>query len=83
MPEISTQTELRDTHRSVYTQCGGTSKIAVTVIRELSQLKEISVKARRNINSRKILGGSCNPRAVRRPYRTATKLATMQVERAE
>ena len=36
----------------MYTQCWGTSKIAVTVIRELSQSKEISVKAR-NINSRK------------------------------
>ena len=32
MPEIATQTETRDTHRNVYTQCGGMSKIAVTVI---------------------------------------------------
>ena len=46
MPEVSTQTEVMDTHRSVYTQCRATSGVVATVIVELKRIKELKTQAR-------------------------------------
>ena len=52
MPEASTQTEVMDTHRSVYTQCGSASGVMATVIVELKRTKELKTQAQ-EINTKR------------------------------
>ena len=53
MPEVATQTEAKDTHRNVSTQCGEQKKIiTVSVIAEYRALKEINAYPRK-ISNRK------------------------------
>ena len=46
MPETSTQTETRDTHRSIYTQCNDTNKVTVAVIPEHREMKTLTARPR-------------------------------------
>ena len=46
MPELGTQTEVRDTHRNVYTQCGEANKITVATIVEYREMKTIDTRPR-------------------------------------
>ena len=50
MPEAATQVEIKDTHRSVYTQCGETSGLVASVIVEYKPLKELTARARMGAN---------------------------------
>ena len=52
MPEGSTQPEVMDTHRSVYTQCGALSGVVASVIVELTRIKELKTQAR-EINTKR------------------------------
>ena len=38
MPEIATQVEVKDTHHSVYTQCGGQKEVVASLIVEYKAL---------------------------------------------
>ena len=52
MPDASTQTEIKDTHRDVYTQCGEPTKVVAVVTAEFRQLPELKTQAR-EINEKK------------------------------
>ena len=53
MPEIATQTEIKDTHRNVFTQCGETKGLVTSVIVEYYAMKEISARPRKLTNRKK------------------------------
>ena len=42
MPEITTQTEAKDTHRNVSTQCGEPEKLIASLIAQYCAMKEIN-----------------------------------------
>ena len=46
MLEISSQVEIKDTRRNVYTQCGGQGGIKASVIAEYKTMKEINARSR-------------------------------------
>ena len=46
MPEAGTETEIRDTHRNVYTQCGERNEITVAVIVEYRENKIMETRPR-------------------------------------
>ena len=53
MPEIATQVEVRDTHRNVYTQCGGQRGATVSVIVEYRNWREIEARPREVMNHKR------------------------------
>ena len=53
MPEIATQTEIKDTHRNVSTQCGETKGLVTSVIVEYYAMKEINARPRKLTNRKK------------------------------
>ena len=53
MPEIATQVEVGDTHRNVYTQCGGQKGATISVIVECRKWKEIEARPREAMNHKR------------------------------